>query len=279
MSRSVVLACLLFALAPVVASAAEPAGITLTEHGQVMVKADHVEIEAQAVGAAEMSKDATVKHRATLRSALDSLKKMELAGLRVEQRGISVGTETPGGNNAMAIAMRMGGNATPAKSQFKVASKIRVTLAGTAGLSEQQLTDALSRILDAIKDSGATVESPSANLMAAMVSQQGMTTVVRFVVDDARTARDRAFEQAFKKARERAERWAKAAGVSLGGIISLEDLGDRAEPTSPQEAMMAMYSAQVRQAKNPLRLVSDDSAEIPVDVTIKVRFAIKERSP
>ena len=265
-------------LAVVGIAGAESPGITVTERGEVMAKPNRLEVEARASGAAEISSDAFVKYRSTLRSTLQGLKTADLKNVRVEQRGLGVDMS---GSNPMA-ALRLGGNAQPPKGQFQVGTAVRVSLPGIDRMTEDQLTEALGKILDVLKDSGATIDTSGGNPLAAMMGGgQSSTPVVRFIVDDFSTTRDHAFEVAFKNARGRAERWAKAAGVELGPLVSMEEVVEQSDENKTQDFMSAMYAARsgMSASSKDLRLVANQFADIPVQVTLKVRFALKGSTP
>ena len=270
------LSCITLLLAVAAVAAAESPGITVTERGEVMAKPNRLEVEARATGAGEISSDAFVKYRGALRTTLQGLKAADLKNVKIEPRGL--GVDMSGGSNAMAL--RMGGNPQPAKGQFQIGSAVRVSLTGIDRMTEDQVTEALGKILDVLKDSGAALDTSGGNPLAAMMGgQQSSTPVVHFIVDDFSTARDHAFEVAFKNARGRAERWAKTAGVELGPLVSMEEVAESSEEKSPQDFMSTMYGLRKPATVKDFRLVANQFSDIPVQVTLKVRFALKGSPP
>lgn len=261
------------------AARAEDAGITVSGTGQVKVKPDSVEIEITTSGSAELTGDAIVKYRDSTRRAMAAFKALNLKNLKIEQQGLSIASSS-GTNPLMAIA-NPGAAAAAAKSQTVISRSHRVILSNIRDISEQQLMEVLGKILDTAKDSGASA-SPSAQstMMAMMLGGRGNSSqsLVTFVLNDAAEVREQAYQKAFEQARSRARRLATLAGAELGAVLSVQE-GPPAPKgaKSVQESMMsAIYGIGANKSdSDDMRVTSDKFGEIPVRVTLQIRFAIK----
>jgi uncharacterized protein YggE len=84
---------------------------------------------------------------------------------------------------------------------------------------------------------------------------------------DADAALDEARTDAVKRARTRADLYAKAAGLSVARIVSISEAGDNAGPRPPMPVVYAM------RAKTPETTIAP--GETDVTATISVRFLLK----
>lgn len=275
---SIVLTTLLSALSPSGARAAD-GGITVSGTGEVSAKPSRVEIDLSAGAAAELTGDAIVKYQDSLRRTLDAFKKMDLKNLKVEQRSLSF--ESTGG--AAAAAMEQLGGAAPAtsKSQIDITRSLRVVLSEADQLSEAELMDSIGKLLDAAKDAGAKVGGGTENalLMRMMGQAASATPVVTFVVEDATAAREKAYQAAFDQAKTRAARLAKLAGRRLGRVESVDEgvvASGKDEPGVQERMITAIYGISSNSDEEDSRLTSQKLADIPVRVTLRVRFALEE---
>jgi len=255
------------------ARAAEEQGLTVAENATVMVKATRLEVDLEVSGEAELSSDALVKYRQASRQVATALKGLGIQNLSVEHRGIGMQQTSA---NSMMAAMRVAGAAAGAKPQFRIDAPLRVTITNISSMSEEQLAETMTKVIDTAKDAGAGLGSaPSGMLALVMASQQTARPLVRFIVDDVSSARDQAFKQAHKQAADRARQWAQVAGVKLGKTLALEEVTSEPAPSAnPQAALMAMYGAQTPPV-DTTRITSDRFTNIPVQVRIKARFEIR----
>ena len=100
--------------------------------------------------------------------------------------------------------------------------------------------------------------------------------MVTFVVDNADELREKAYQQAFKQARDRAQRLAKLAGGEVGAVVSVQESAEPATGKNKglQEQMIsAIYGIGRSNDGNEGRLTSDTYADMPIRVTLRVRFA------
>lgn len=254
-------------------------GITVSGTGEVLAKPTRVEIDLAAGAAAELTGDAIVKYQNSLRRTLDAFKKMDLKNLKIEQRSLSF--ESTGGVAAANAFVVQDGAPSTAKSQIDITRSVRVVLTEADKLSEQELMETIGRLLDAAKDAGAKIGNGASNalMMRMMGEAASATPIVTFVVEDAAAAREKAYQAAFNQAKTRAARLASLAGQRLGRVEAVEEGVETAskDDASVQERMItAIYGISSQSDQEDSRLTSQKLADIPVRVTLRVRFALAE---
>ncbi len=252
-------------------------GITVSGTGEVLAKPTHVEIDISAKAAAELTADAIQKYRDSLRRTTEAFSKLDMKGLKIEERELSFANSTPGGGAGMVLALQ-GGAAPAAKPQVDISRSLRLVLGGIDQMEEATLMETIGTLLDTARDSGATVgEGSSSNaLLARMMGQQGgSTSMVTFVVDNASTQHEKAYQQAFAEAKSRATRLAKLAGSTLGPVTSIEEAADASKDDASvrEQLITAMYGIGSK-SKGGIRLTADKLGDIHVRVTLRVRFSL-----
>ncbi len=258
-------------------------GITVTGHGEVLAKPTQVEIGLSASGSAELTGDALTKYRDSVRRTIDAFEKLKLKQLKVEPLGVAIKGSGGPASGALAQLAAARGQATGAKPQIDVARSLRLTLSGIQDMPEDQLMDTLGKLLDVAKDSGAAVGSDDGStsaLMAMMGNGAGSpSSMVTFVVGNADELREKAYQQAFKQARDRAERLARLAGGQVGAVASVQESTEPVtqEKKSVQEQMIsAIYGIGRSSGTNDSRLTSDTYSDVPIRVTLRVRFRLND---
>lgn len=260
-------------------------GITVSGTGEVKAKPTQLEIDLKTAGSAELAGDAIVKYRDAQRRALAALDGLKIKNLRIEPRGLSI--TSGGGSSPEALAAMMGrGQNTAAKPQVGLSRGLRVVLRDIQRMPEEELTATVAKILDTAKDSGAAVGGSEPDALMTMMFNRAATSssVVAFVLDDASELREQAYRKAFDQAQGRARRLAELAKVSLGPVLSVREAADAggasADTKGIYERMVTvMYGAAggPGESKDP-RVTSSEFTDIPVRVTLEVRFAIQERT-
>jgi len=228
--------------------------------------------------AAELTADAIQKYRDSLRRTTEAFEKLDMKDLTIEKRELSFANSTPGGNAGAAFAV-VGGAPAAAKPQVDISRALRLVLGNIDQMEEAPLMETIGSLLDTARDSGATVGQGSSSnaLLARMMGQQaGSTSMVTFVVDNASEQHEKAYQQAFSEAKARATRLAKLAGTALGPVISIEEAAEAPkDDASVQEQMItAIYGIGTKNSNRGLRLTSDKLGDIPVRVTLRVRFEL-----
>ncbi|HEX5443892.1 MAG TPA: SIMPL domain-containing protein [Pirellulales bacterium] len=253
--------------------------ITIAGSGEALAKPDTLEIDLIASADAELMSDATTKYDGAVRRINGALNGLGLEGLKVEQRGIRITNRAPGGGGGVAGLVAAAGNQPTGKTHTGISRSLRLVLPKIDQLSEAEVMGAIGRMLDAAKDAGASIgpESSAGGILAMMRQGQADSPVVTFVVQNPQSAREQAYREAFDDAKSRATRLAALAGAKLGRVLSMDELGPApANEKGLQETMLAeIYGVGNIQAAEA-RLVSHTLEDIPVRVSLRVRFALED---
>ncbi|HEX5443891.1 MAG TPA: SIMPL domain-containing protein [Pirellulales bacterium] len=252
--------------------AAEDRAITVTGAGKALAKPDLMELELHAAGEAELMADATTKYEGAVRRITGAVSKLEIAGLKIEPRGIRISDQAADDDEERIVFMPGGGGRQgAAKAHTGISRSLRVVVPKIDHKSETEVIATIAKLLDAAKDAGAAVGPPRrSNAYEYIVTADGDTVqpgqgVVTFVVSDPAAAREEAYRKAFADAMRRAERVAKLAGARVGGVLSADET---------DSAQMVIYSGRGANVAED-RLVSNVLEDIPVRVLLQVRFALE----
>jgi len=260
---------------------AEEQGIVVTGAGEVRAKPNRAEIILNTTGTAELTGDAITKYQDALRRTLQAIEGLQLKSLEVTPEGL--GVATAGGQQGQQVVFNAGAQAANVKLEMAISRGVRVGLTGIDQLSEDELIQTLARVLDAAQDSGAKLGNANSQnaLVARMMGMAGGgSTAVTFVLDGAEELREQAYQKAFDHARTRAERLAKLAGAELGPVLSVSEAPPEARnEASMQERMIsAIYGGgSGTTEKEDRRVTAEKFEEIPVHVTLQVRFALNPK--
>lgn len=268
-------------LAGSAAAAAEEQGILVTGTGEVKAKPNRAEIVLKTAGTAELTGDAITKYQDSMRRTKQAIEGLKLPSLEVTAEGL--GVATAGGQAGQQVVFNNGNQAANVKLEMAISRSLRVALTGLEAMPEDELIQTLARILDAAQDSGAKLGSAADQnaLMARMVGMTGTgSAAVTFVLDGAEELREQAYQKAFAHAQRRAERLAKLAGAELGAVLSVtESIASGGDNAGVQERLIAaMYGIGGKSEKDDQRVISDRFEEIPVQVTLQVRFALQPKA-
>ncbi|HEV3342830.1 MAG TPA: SIMPL domain-containing protein [Pirellulales bacterium] len=263
-----------------VAGAADEPGITVLGTGEVLAKPDLLEIDVRASAEAELTGDAVVKYDDTLRRIRGAFAKLQMKELTVDERELNIasGAAVTGG----LAAVMVGQNTAPAKANFHITRSLRLAVRQIDKRPEADVIATISKLLDAAKDAGATVgkEDGSAALLQMMGRTGGPSSVVHFVVEHPEELREKAYQKAFDEATARATRLAKLAHARLGRAVSIEEVAATvAKEAGIQERMVSAVYGLETGGSDDTRLSSDKLIDIPVRVTLRVRFAIEGAAP
>jgi uncharacterized protein YggE len=252
------------------------AGITVTGLGEVTARPDALEINLLSVGSGELSADALTRQNSTRQRILDAFDRLKQPGLKVEITGLHISS----GDTAMAGNIIINGNPPPVKANINITADIKVLVTGIDQLKEEEITDLVSKLLDTAKDAGGQLATnQSAGVVARLTGQQLSGTAVTFVVQDIADAREKAAKAAFAQARDRAERIAKTAGVSLGQVAALQETLEANTPgesTRMNRAILSIYGNGMLDGGDTkdTRMTSEKFGPIPIRVNVRARFEI-----
>jgi uncharacterized protein YggE len=256
---------------------AQETGITVMGTGEATVKPNRLEIDLKASSTAELTSDAVVKYRDSLRRAKDAFDKLKLEKLEIGDRGLNVTSSNPGQNPNQWV------NGNPvqnnAKAEVGISKSLRLTITGVDKLSEEDVVAMVARLLDTAKDAGVATGNDSKSQLMARFGMSVPNSMVTFVADDPSAAMKKASEAAFQDAKQNATRLADLAGVKLGPVISVEDISTGgSKEKSMQEKMVSMvYGVGTSDTEDP-RMAANTLVELPVRVTLRVRVAIQNPS-
>ena len=232
------------------AAAADEQGMTVTGTGEVSASPDCLEIDLGASGSAELTADAIVKYRERLRRVTEAFKKLDVKHLQVKQGELSIGNVVDEQHPLPRVT---------------ISRSLRIVVTDIRGMSDDELLSMVGKVLDAAKDTGVASEQRQANTFA-----------VRFVLPDTKAVRERACQKAFEDAKEQASRLAKLAGGKLGRAVSVGDMPAGVDNPAVQ-VIQAMYrDYESLEAEEQGRMVSAGLKEIPVRVSLRVRFELLE---
>ncbi len=266
----------LLALAAVAAaapSARADEGILVSGSGEALVKPNLLELYLTVSGEAELGADAVVKYQQAVTRTLEAFEGLKLQNLKLEPRGLAVSTTGVSPATAARMGMEPGQAPNP---QVVLSRSMRLQVGGIDGYSDEELIKLVSKLIDTSRDMGIVVgATENAAAMEEFSGQQNSQPVVQFVADNVQKPREQACRQAFERAKERAQRLAALSGVKLGEVKSIEELHDSAAADDAQEVYLAAVYPGVGQVRRGDKAVASTRfQEIPVAVTLKVRFAI-----
>ncbi len=190
----------LLAAAPV--WAADLRTISMTGHGEMRAVPDQVQINAGVTSSAATAAAALAANTARMKGVFDTLRKMGVPERAIQTINFSVSPQYTGGAN----------NERPRLTGYQVNNEVSVRLDDVSKLGAA---------LDALVTAGA-------NQMNG----------INFSIREPAPLLEKARAAAVADARARAETYAKAAGVTLGPVQSINEGG--AEPPRPMYKVMAM---------------------------------------
>lgn len=263
------------------AAAADEAGITVTGTGEAAARPNRVELDLSVAGSAELTGDALVEYTDAMRRATEAFDGLKLDNLTVEQRTVEFTRGAEGNSQqAMLMAAAGGGDGTAIKPEVGISRSLRVVLADIGELPEDELMETIGRLLDAAQDAGVSVGGSSNDSLLAQLNGMNTspTSVATFVADNAEDTREQAYQRAFDAAKARAERLAALAGGTLGQVVSIEESAAEASEDDDEglqvQMMKAIYGIGGGAAEQDGRLTSKKWGDIPIRVSLRVRFAM-----
>ena len=136
----------------------------------------------------------------------------------------------------------------------------------------------MTRILDVAKDAGGVIGSGGPkSIMEIQFSGAKPAPLATFKLSKTDSLRQQAYEAALKQARAKAERLAEAAGVELGGILSIrESVATSKGDTSggPMAGYLALFGGA---SSTKPEYTSTELHKIPVTVSLSVQFDIVKK--
>jgi uncharacterized protein YggE len=199
----------LLAAAPALAQSQEPRILSMSGHGEDRAVPDQVEITAGVTTSAATAAAALAANTARMKTVFAALSRLGVAERNIQTANFSVSPQYTNGAN----------NEAPRLTGYQVSNSVSVRLddTGKLGAALDALVTAGANQMNGI---GFSIKEPSPLL---------------------KTAR----EQAVADARERAETYARAAGVTLGPILAISESGNDAPRPMPKVMYMARAASAV----------------------------------
>ncbi|HEX3725998.1 MAG TPA: SIMPL domain-containing protein [Pirellulales bacterium] len=270
-------------------------GIAVYGTGEASERPNLVEIDLHVIGKAELTGDALVKHRDAKKRVLESLDKLKIPMMSIEDLALSISV---GSGSDAQQRMVNGMVQTPGKPQVEVTSSVRIKLASVRDTPPEELIKTVGRLMDVAQDSGVNVGPSPAEVMRNLRFGQPApnSTPVRFVLTDLNDLREKAYERAVADAQNRASRLAKLHHVKLGSALSIQEVsvgGDQALANSnqnnsansmPQLTVFGWQNTGSQQSapgegEGEPRIASNYLSGMAVQVRLLVRFAIHPAEP
>ncbi len=210
------------------ALAAELRTIAMPGHGEVKGAPDQVQISAGVMTSAPTAAQALTANTARMKGVFGALEKMGVPARNIQTTNFSVSPQYTGGNN----------NERPRLTGYQVNNNVSVRLDDVAKLGAA---------LDALVTAGAN-------------QMNGINWSIR----DPQPLLAKARAEAIADAKLRAETYARAAGVTLGPIQSINE-GGTVEPPRP------MYRAMAMAAESVVVAAGEESVAADVSVVWEIR--------
>ncbi len=251
-------------------------GLTVVGNGEARGKPTAVEFYTRIGGAGELGADALTKFREFKRRTKLALDKQRFSEGDVQMAGFSFTSQNGSGDQNFLAFRMMEAEPPMGKPTVTFSSLARITLRGIDRLSEEEVLDTVSELSDRLADSGVTIQPVQTNTDANEFEVQdgfGNPPLAIFVLEDASELRELARERAFEAAQQSAERLARLAGAKLGPVLAIHE--NSGEPEQFVDAFGNAAPRLGRRAK--LRLTSSTLSELPVRVSLEVRFALRQQ--
>lgn len=249
--------------------APEP-GIFVEGSGQVKSVPDVVEINLRLSAKGELTDDAVVKHRDSKKRAIETFEALKLENLELEEKNLSLRA----GGSAQEMMNMMWGGMPPAankRTQVEVGSVLRARLKNVDKMPLEELMSAVGKLLDAAQDSGVSLGMSDSDMMMMRYYGWGRqpSSLVKFIVSNAKEAREKAYELAVADAKKRAERLARLSNIKLGNVLSIDELGNN---FNRFYYYYPMDNGEDQESKD--EIVAETLSGGQLKITLRVKFAI-----
>jgi uncharacterized protein YggE len=236
--------------------------ITVEATGTAQVKPDIAEVRTAVVGNAALAADAVKKYRDHRRRALELFHKLDLKGLVIEGRGqlLSANTGDPS-QQAVAIMFNFNNAAAQGNQQptgINCTEPLVVRLPAIDRMKDDEVINAVVKILDACKDAGMTV------------------SCVQFKSTRLEPSKAAAIRAAVDAARQKADLLANLAHARVGPVVSIQDTTTAAATSENMPSVLTDPDQSV--SINGLNLQSLSSIPfslITVRAAVRVEFALE----
>jgi len=252
-------------------------GITVYGTGELRAKPNFVEISLKAAARAELTDDAIVKFKDSKQRTLDAFTALKMKNLKVHETGLTL---APG--NIQQIMQQMW-NGMPQqnakKPEIEISSALHLQLNEVQDVPSEELLKTIGKLLDTASDSGAEYGPSQAEMqMAYRYGRNVSGVIVKFILRDLETIREKVYEKAVEDARTRAERLAKLHGLKLGPAVAVQEVQVSGDEAAQQVVQPWDVSTNSEGPVEP-QIVSNSFNEIPFRVKLLVRFSTEPQGP
>ena len=205
-------------------SGGEEKRLAVSGTGQIEVRPDVMEISATVMASGELTNDVLKKFRANRRRGVDAVKKLKMNGLEIKGSGISVIS------NAITqqFQQRFGNmQQQGAASHTTFTETLTFAVPGIDRLTDDQVQDLATKILDAAKDAGLTLGHPNEQNPYYFNYNSYRPQVVFFRLANAEASRQKALDLAATDARNKAGQMAKRLNLNIGKAVLVRDTSSR----------------------------------------------------
>ncbi|MEK7466994.1 MAG: SIMPL domain-containing protein [Planctomycetota bacterium] len=247
--------------------------ITVRGKGSVRVRPDKLILVLGASGKAEKASDAVAK-LGKKRTEIGEAIKQALAGkqgldAKVKDSGMTFG----GAADEMAQIRMLGGQQPEAAGEMTVTTELEITVAGIDKMTDEDLAGIISSLVDKTTDAGAEMKPPGNRYNPFMGGGSGNQGVF-FGFSDYEAQVEKAWDEAAKKAKERAEAIAKRLGLSVGEAVRVKDT--TSEGPSATKALNP-YAAMMGLGGDDDGPKIKSSGEMEMSVEMEVEFELKKK--
>ncbi|HEX4072946.1 MAG TPA: SIMPL domain-containing protein [Planctomycetaceae bacterium] len=192
-------------------------------NGRVEVRPDVMDVSATVSGTGEIASDALKNFRANRRRAVEAVTKLKIPGLEIKGTGVSVIS------NAIVqqFQQRFGNMQQGPSDHTTFRETLTFTVSGIDHLSDEQVQDLVSKVLDAAKDAGLTLGHPTDQNSYFYNADSYKPQIDFFRLSDAEAVRQKALDLAAKDAREKAEQMARRLKLTIGKVAEVRDASSR----------------------------------------------------
>jgi uncharacterized protein YggE len=202
------------------AALADDSRLAVVGTAKVDARPDIMEVTVNVSANGKMSGDALKKFRANRRRGVEAMNKLKIKGLEVKGTGVSVLSN----ELVQQFRNRFGNmNQAGAGGDSTFNETLTFTVPGIDRMTDEQVQDLASTMLDAAKDAGLVLGHPNDNNPYVYNANSYRPQVVYFRLKDIEGARQRALDLAAKDARARADQMAKRLNLNLGKAVQVRD--------------------------------------------------------
>ncbi len=174
---------------------AEEKRLAVRGTGKIDVRPDTMEVSATVTASGELTTDALKKFRSNRRRGVDAINKLKIKGLEIKGSGISVISNAA----VQQFQQRFGNMQQGSASQTTFSETLTFAVPGIDHLTNDQVQDLATKILDAAKDAGLTLGHQNDQNPYVYNYNSYKPQIVFFRFANAEEAREKALDVAAKE--------------------------------------------------------------------------------